>query len=453
MTHLPSPQSDNLRLELIHPDEVRPHPDNPRRHPQKQVKQIAKSIETFGFRFPVLIDRQSRLIAGHGRIEAAKLLGLTEVPAVRADDLTDAQARALMIADNRLTEVSDWDQELLGQNFKILSDLELDFDLDVVGFDYGEIEHRITQLEVVDDDEADAADDMPEADQIEIACQVGEVWCLGDHRLVIGDSTQLTIYEQLLGEERASMIIGDPPYNLAARDIGQVCEEQHGDFAMASGEMSVEQFVAFLGSVMALLCRFSVAGSIHFLFMDWRHTSEMLTAGLKHYNAFKNLCVWVKDRPGMGSFFKSQHELIFVFKNGDETHQNNFKLGQYGRNRSNVWSYPSARSMTSGGGDPGRDEVLSLHPTVKPVRLIEDAILDCSRRGEIVVDPFLGSGSTLIACEKTKRRCFGIELEPRYAAVTIYRWQQWTGRQAIHESTGKTYDEITALKKSEQNHV
>ncbi|MEM9111445.1 MAG: DNA methyltransferase [Planctomycetota bacterium] len=443
---------DHLRLELIHPDTARPHPDNPRRHPRKQVKQIAKSIETFGFRFPVMVDGQSRLIAGHGRIEAAKLLGLTEVPAVRADDLTEAQARALMLADNRLTEIGDWDERLLGQNLKILSDLELDFDLEVTGFEYGDIEQRIAELEVVEDEEADTADDIPDVDEVPIACQTGDIWRLGGHRLICGDSTQAETYQRLLGDGQASMIFTDPPYNLAARAIGQVCDDKHGDFAMASGEMTPEGFTSFLGSVMERLCRFSLNGSIHYLFMDWRHVSEMLVAGLQHYSAFKNLCIWVKDRPGMGSMYKSQHELIFVFKNGDEPHQNNFKLGQFGRTRSNVWHFPGVWGFKAEDGDPDGDEALKLHPTVKPVRLIEEALLDCSRRGEVVLDPFLGSGSTLIACEKAQRHCFGIELEPKYASVAIQRWQQWTGLEAIHDSTGRTYGETGGLMNLEADH-
>ena len=288
----------------------------------------------------------------------------------------------------------------------------------------------------------DAADDIPDVDEVQAVCQLGDVWQMGEHRLICGDAIQLETYGQLFCDERASMVFTDPPYNLSARDIGRVCSSEHGDFAMASGEMSPDQFTAFLGLVMKLLCRYSVAGSIHYLFMDWRHAHELLSAGLKHYDAFKNLCIWVKDRPGRGSFYRSQHESVFVFKNGDAPNQNNFELGQFGRARSNVWHFPGVRQFDSNDGDPDGDEALKLHPTVKPVKLIEEAILDCSRRGEIVIDPFLGSGSTLIACEKTQRRCFGIELEPRYADVTIQRWQGWTGQEAIHQETRMTYSQL-----------
>ncbi len=438
-------QHSKPQLEHVSPDTLRPHPDNPRIHTRKQIKQVANSIKAFGFQGVVLADEDSQLIAGHARVEACKLLGVTEVPLLRVKNLTDEQVRGLMIADNRLTDNSDWDDRLLGHNLKILADLELDFDLDAVGFDYGELEFRIGQIELTNDDEQCAEDNessLPDFDQVQAVSKPGDLWCLGDHRLICNDSTLAETYEQLLGNERAAMIFTDPPYNLPARDIGKICAEAHRDFAMGFGEMTPEEFTAFLGSVINKLCQYSVPGSIHYIFMDWRHAAEILTAGQTHYSEFKNLCVWSKDRAGMGTFYRSQHELVFVFKHGDAPHQNHFELGQHGRTRSNVWHYPSARSMTSGDGDFDRDEVLEHHPTVKPVKLIEEIALDCSRRGEIVLDPFLGSGSTLIACEKTQRRCFGIELEPRYVDVAIQRWQQWTEQEAIHEATGQTYNQI-----------
>ncbi len=432
-------------------DELKPHPDNPRMHPKKQVRQIARSIEAFGFRVPVLIDEQSRLICGHGRVAACRELGINRIPALRVTDLSEAQVRALMIADNRLSETSHWDDRLLGENLKILSDLDLDFDLECIGFDYGEIEQRIIGLEG-DDGCEDEADDVPDPDQVPAVSQEGDLWVLGDHRLLCGDCTQPGSYEQLMGDRQAAMVFSDPPYNLSARQIGRVCSAEHGDFAMAAGEMTPEAFTGFLDSVMEQLCRVTVPGSIHYLFMDWRHAREILDAGSKHYTELKNLCVWVKDRPGMGAFYRSQHELIFVFKNQDRPHQNNFDLGQHGRTRSNVWCYPSARSMRSDGGDPDRDEVLNLHPTIKPVKLIEEAILDCSQRRQIMLDPFLGSGSTLIACEKTHRVCYGIELSPRYVDVAVQRWQAWTGQEVIHQSTGQTYARVAEQRNREQDH-
>lgn len=440
-------------IEQIEISSIKPHPDNPRVHPKKQIRQIAESIKAFGFRMPVLVDQGTRLVCGHARVEACKLIGMEQVPALRVTDLTDAQVRALMIADNRLAEISAWDDQLLGENLKLLSDLELDFDIESIGFDYGEIEQRVLALDEVGEDEDDASDDLPDPNGATAVTRPGDLWILGEgesaHRILSADCTAQESYANLLGDRRAAMVFTDPPYNLSARAIGQVCAGEHGDFEMGSGEMSPEQFTEFLGSVMARLCAVSEPGSIHFLFMDWRHASEMLAAGQARYTELKNLCVWVKDRPGMGTFYRSQHELVFVFKHGDERHRNHFGLGEHGRMRSNVWCYPSVRGLDAADGDPDTD-ALKLHPTIKPVKLIEEAILDCSRRGEIVLDPFLGSGSTLIACEKTKRACAGIELSPRYVDVAIARWQQWTGQEAIHEASGKTHTELANVRSTEE---
>ncbi|HCT45121.1 MAG: DNA methylase N-4 [Phycisphaerae bacterium] len=437
--------TSQLQIEQIRVSDLKPHPANPRVHPKKQIRQIAESIKAFGFRMPVIIDQNNQLICGHARIEACKLLGQEQVPAVRVTDLDETQIRGLMIADNRLTEISIWDDQLLGEHLKVLSELDLEFDIECIGFDYGEIEQRISQLELSIDQGSpsghERSDELPNELPISPVTKVGDHWTLGEHRILCGDSTDPASYKRILGDAHAAMVFTDPPYNLPARSIGQVCKEDHGDFAMGSGEMSPEEFTAFLGSVMKQLCAFSVHGSIHYLFMDWRHMSEMLAAGNAHYSELKNLCVWVKDRAGMGSFYRSQHELVFVFKHGEAPHRNHFKLGEHGRTRSNIWSYPSVRSLNPAEGDPDGD-ALKLHPTIKPVRLIEDAILDCSRRGEIVLDPFLGSGSTLIACEKTRRHCVGIELSPRYVDVAITRWQLWTGREAVHEATGRTFNQL-----------
>jgi DNA modification methylase len=444
-----------MNIEHIAVGELSPHPDNPRRHPKKQIRQVAESIKAFGFRMPVVIDGDARLICGHARVEACKLLGMERVPAVRVTDLTDAQIRGLMIADNRLTEISSWDDALLAQNLKVLSDLDLDFDIETIGFDYGEIEQRILGLEVAGDVEAEGDEGpLPDAQLVPSVTRHGDLWILGEgdaaHRILCGDSTDPAAYTRLLGDRRAAMVFTDPPYNLSAKAIGQVCAADHGTFAMGSGEMTPREFTAFLGRVMARLCEAAEPGSIHYLFMDWRHMAEMLEAGREHYDELKNLCVWAKDRPGMGTFYRSQHELVFVFKHGGDRHRNHFGLGEHGRTRSNVWCYPSARSFDTADGDPSGREAFALHPTIKPVRLIADAILDCSRRGEMVLDPFLGSGSTLIACEKTQRVCAGIELAPRYIDVAVARWQQMTGRDAVYAETGQAFDELAEARRAEE---
>jgi len=440
---LAAPSAD-LTIEHVEVASLHAHPQNPRAHPAKQIKRIAQSIRTFGFRMPVIIDADSRLICGHARVQACKQIGIERVPAVRVTDLDDAKLRALMIADNRLTEASEWDERLLGENLKILADLDLDFDLECIGFDYGEIEHRITSFEEADGQSDDEADEFDPA-AVPVVTEPGDLWVLGDrHRVLCADSTRRGSYEQLLGTDRAAMVFTDPPYNLPARTIGRVCEHRHGAFAMGAGEMSPDEFTGFLTTVMEQLREFSEPGSIHYHFMDWRHAGEILHAGGRVYDELKNVCVWVKDRPGMGTFYRSQHEMVFVFKSGTGKHRNHFELGQHGRTRSNVWHFPSAMSMRAEDGDPSRGDVLSMHPTVKPVRLIGEALLDCSRRGEIVLDPFLGSGSTLIACERANRRCVGLELEPRYVDVALGRWRELTGEEPVHGITGMTFAQLAS---------
>ena len=432
--------AQSILTELIDPSKLYRHPDNPRAHSKKQIHQIAKSIETFGFRFPVLVDGDYRLICGHGRVEAAKILNMESIPVLMADDLDDHQVRALMIADNRLTENSSWDVELLGQNLMILDELELNFDIEVTGFDYGEIQQFM--LNSIDDDEEKYAQPpLPVVPQHPV-CQLGDLWQVGPHRLLCADSLDSNSYQQLLGDEVVDIVLTDPPYNLPAKTIGKVAEKKHGNFDVAAGEMNTDEFISFLSRVFDQLVEVSKSGSLHYIFMDWRHIHEVLSAANKYYSEYKNLCVWTKDVPGMGSFYRSQHELVFVFKNGHDPHTNNIELGQYGRNRSNVWPYKSARHLNSSDGDVQGHCVLNTHPTVKPVKLLEDVLLDSSRKHEIVLDPFLGSGSTLIAAEKTHRQCRAIELSPHYVDVAIRRWQQWTNQDVKHGPSGRTFNDL-----------
>ncbi len=412
-------------LKQLNPHSLNPHPDNPRQHSKAQISQIAKSIQTFGFKIPILVDSNHQIIAGHGRVEASKQLNLKEIPALIADDLSPIQARALMLADNKLTENATWDEALLAKNFQILDELELNFDLDVTGFEYGEIE----QFLVFDEEVESQVETVNAIDPaLPLVSQAGDIWQLNEHYIICGNGLKAKTYQDLLGEQKAHLIFSDPPYNLPSKTIGKICDEQHGDFQFASGEMSKDAFIEFLSTIFFHCCNYSEKGSIHYHCMDWRHMEEILSAG-KHYDELKNICVWTKDRAGMGAFYRSQHEMILVFKHGKTTHQNNFKLGQHGRYRTNVWSYPAVRVINDTGQHA--EDALSIHPTIKPVAMIVDALKDCSKRHQIVLDPFLGSGSTLIACEQTKRRCYGIEIEPRYVDASIRRWQKISGVDAI----------------------
>jgi len=429
-----------LRIIYRRIDELKPDPANPRRHSKKQIRQIVNSIKQFGFNVPILIDRHGNIIAGHGRWLACRELGWSEVPTVCLDHLTAAQARAFMIADNRLGEIAIWDDRLLAQQLKELSLLALDFNIEVTGFEMGEIDLRIASLEEPVGKNDDPADELPELPAAPPLSKIGDVWVLGRHRVLCGDALDPAALATLMSEERAAMVFTDPPYNVPidghASGLGAI---HHRPFPMASGEMDRSQFTSFLTQACRNLAASSVEGSLHYLCMDWRHLDELLTAGRAIYGELKNLCVWVKDNGGMGSLYRSRHELVFVFKHGRSGHRNNVQLGQFGRNRSNVWHYPGANSFARHSEE---GNLLALHPTVKPVAMVADAILDCSARGEIVLDAFLGSGTTVIAAERTGRRCHGLELDPIHVDRTVRRWQKLTGGRARHAASDRDFDDL-----------
>ena len=429
-----------LRIVYQSISQLKPDPANPRLHSKKQIRQIAKSIEAFGFNVPILIDREGKVIAGHGRLAACHELGWSEVPTLCLDHLSPAQARAFMIADNRLTEVSTWDDRLLAEQLKDLSLSGLDFDLEIIGFEVAEIDLRIASLEDPSPVEDDPADDLPADRGGPPLSRIGDTWLLGRHRLLCGNALDGEAFPVLMADERAAAVFTDPPYNVPidghASGLGAI---HHRPFPMATGEMGPAEFSAFLTRACRNLAAFSREASLHYICMDWRHLDEMLAAGREAYGELKNLCVWVKDNGGMGSFYRSQHELILLFKHGRAPHRNNVQLGRFGRNRSNVWHYPGVNSFARNGAE---GNLLALHPTVKPVAMVADAILDSTARGDIVLDAFLGSGTTLIAAERTGRRCYGLELDPAYVDTIIRRWQALTGGTAHHAASGRNFDDL-----------
>ena len=428
-----------LRINTVAISDLKLDPLNPRVHSGRQLKQLARSIETFGFVTPILMDPERRVIAGHGRIEAAKSLGHREVPAISINHLSDPQLRAFMIADNRLAEQATWDDKLLGEHFKALCEVDLGFNIEATGFEVAEIDLFVQGLSPDPESGSDPSDQLPDASKVQVT-KPDDLWLLGRNRLLCGDSRSPQSYSVLMETRRADLAITDPPYNVRidghATGLGAI---HHQNFRMASGEMSSSEFTDFLFQAFSLLCSNTAAGSLHYVFMDWRHSSEILAAGKKAYSELKALCVWVKDNGGMGSLYRSQHELVWVFKKGTESHRNNVQLGQFGRYRTNVWNYPGANSFAR---STEEGNLLELHPTVKPVALVADVILDCSARGEIVLDPFSGSGTTIVAAERTGRICYGIELDPSYVDVAIRRWQKVTGLIATHSQSGRTFNDL-----------
>ena len=431
----------NLRLcvEYWPLSRPKPNPRNSKLHPRAQLKQIARSIREFGNLVPIIVDSDDTVIAGHGRLQAAQSIGLSEVPVLRVEHLTAVQKAAFAIADNKLTENGAWDPRQLAETLQIIA-ADISLEVEITGFAMGEIDLVIESQKLNPANKSDPADQMPIGRDGQPVSLVGDLWCLGEHRVLCGSALEPHCYAEVMAGDTAVMLISDPPYNVPiaghASGLGRV---RHGDFAMAVGELTPEAFVSFLQTFLTCAVAHCRPGAIFDVFMDWRHLDELSAAtkavGLERLN----LAVWVKNNAGMGSLYRSQHELVFVFKYGDAPHRNNVQLGKYGRHRSNVWTYPNAATFSR---NTEEGNLLAVHPTVKPVRLVADALLDCSARGDVVLDPFLGSGTTVMAAERIGRRCCGLELDPYFVDTIVRRWQQYTGGRASLAGSAKLFDQI-----------
>jgi DNA modification methylase len=424
------------KVEYVSVRRLKPYSGNARTHSRRQIQQIAESVKRFGFVNPPLVDDNDIIIAGHGRVAAAKQLDLETVPILRVSHLSAAEKRAYVLADNKLAEQAGWDREILAIELQAL--IALDFEVELTGFQMGEIDIILDDAREANGESPGREDECDEPVPGRTVSKLGDLWVLGKHRLLCGDALDNAAYDLLLEGKKAEFVFADPPYNVPVD--GHVCGKgaiRHREFAMASGEMSREAFATFLTDVFQELVAHTVDGSIHQICIDWRHLREMMTAGNVAYTELKNLCVWAKTNAGMGSLYRSQHELIFIWKSGGAPHINNVELGRHGRNRSNVWSHAGVNTMR-----PGRLEELAMHPTVKPVALVADAIKDCSRRGGLVLDPFGGSGTTLIAAERTGRKARMLEIDAAYVDVAVRRWQTYTGKTATLAATGQTFEQV-----------
>ena len=436
-----SPRQLTNRLETAYlpTSDLRPMPGAPREHPKSQIRALSKSFQAFGQVLPILIDRENRIVSGHAQWETAHRLQMEEVMVVRVDHLSEVQCKALMVALNRLGDLSKWNDLALGTILLDLQTADLAFDIEATGFTEIEIELRVEGLEApAPEDEAPIL--VGEGPSV---IQPGDLWLLGAHRLLCGDALNSDTWSQLMAGERAALVVTDPPFNVPIDGhVSGGGRHRHREFAQASGEMSAEAFTAFLQEAMTLACQWSADGALGYWAMDWRHVVEIGTAGLAAYDRFINMAVWAKNQPGMGSFYRSQHELFFVFAKGGAPYRNNVQLGRFGRSRSNVWSYPSAASLarTAEEGNP-----LAMHPTVKPLALISDILLDASVRGDLVADPFAGSGPTLIAAEKLGRRARVLEIDSAYCDAILTRWQKWTGETARRARDGVAFADAAAV--------
>lgn len=423
----------DLRVEAVSVSALKPYVNNPRTHSKRQVEQIAKSIETFGWTNPILVDDGLGIIAGHGRLAAARSLGLTEVPVMRLSGMSEAQRKAYVIADNRLAETAGWDDDLLRLEIGSLIDMDLEFEIEAIGFETGEIDVLMAVEGGTGDTES-----LPEPEDGPAISELGDVWLLGRHRLVCGDALEAASYDALMGGELADACFTDPPYNVPiAGHVSGLGKKTHDEFVMASGEMSDAEFGDFLSAMSARISASVKPGAIVFACMDWRHICDLVKAGESEIGALKNICVWNKNVGGMGSLYRSKHEMVAVFARRGAKHTNNIQLGRFGRNRTNVWDYP---------GMARQREELAMHPTVKPTAMVMDAIKDVTARDGVVLDPFGGSGSTLLAAEGCGRSARLIELDRRYCDLIIRRFEVATGKSAILEETGETFSLVKEMR-------
>lgn len=426
----------DLEIEVLPTTSLTRNPRNARQHSRKQINKLARTIAKLGFAVPIVIDEHAMILAGHGRLEAAIELALMEVPCLRLMGLSDAEKTAFALADNRLGDESKFDDAMVKQLLTELTDI--DFEVELTGFDTGEIDFRVDGAagQVM----GDPADRLPTLSGAgaSVTCR-GDLWQLGDHRLLCGSALDEVSYKTVLNGELAQMVFTDSPWNVPIEGhVSGLGKNKHAEFHQASGEMTDAEFRDdFLKPAHRLMAAHSVDGSIHYACIDWRHSTTLINACENIYSEVKNICVWVKASGGMGSLMRSQHEFVVMFKIGSAPHINNVELGKHGRYRTNVWDYPGANSF-----GPTRDADLQAHPTVKPTALVADAIRDCSKRGGLVLDPFSGSGTTILAAERSGRRAAAIEIEPRFVDVAIRRWQTMTGREAVLEGDGSTFEEI-----------
>jgi DNA modification methylase len=429
-------------IEHIEITQLKPALRNARMHSKRQIKKLAGLMRRYGFTAPLLVDDDNCILAGHGRLEAAKEIGLVQVPCLRLKNMSAADKRAYLIADNKIALDASWDHGILAIEFQTLE--EEKFDLTATGFEQPEVDAILFEAAQASPEPVGPDDIHPEP-QAQVVTREGDLWDLGRHKLRCGDAKDQAVVEQLMGGRKADLLFTDPPYNIRIQGhVSGLGRTRHREFAEASGEMSSDQFVEFLRQTLLNAASYCRDGAIAYVCMDWRHLGEVLRVGHLVFNELKNICVWNKTNGGMGTFYRSQHEHVLVFKVGTASHTNTFGLGDKGRYRTNVWTYAGVNTFKS-----DRMAEISWHPTVKPVALVSDAIRDVSNRGELVLDVFGGSGTTLIAAEKTGRCARLLELDPIYCDVIIRRWQELTGKEAQLLETGESFESVQARRQGE----
>lgn len=435
-------RNDPMTIDWRRTSRLKQADDDPRRYSARDIKKAVNIMRRYGVRVPLVVARDGTVLAGFIAVLAARELGLDQLPVLMTDDLPAEQLKILSLALNRFCELGEFDSEALGA---LIVDLELsvpDLDPESFGFEIAEIDLAVDAASAAKPKKPEVA--LPDGPPV---AKLGDIWLLGEHRIGCGDATTPEFYAELMAGHKADMVFTDPPYGCAVK--GFVSTRGHREFVQASGEMGREELTAFFRRWCQCIAERVEPGALIELCIDWRSLPLLMAAASETFGELVNLAVWVKDRAGMGSFLRSQHELVLIYRAPGAQHRNNVELGRHGRSRSNVWNYPSAMTFSRNGEE---GDLLALHPTPKPPELVADAILDCTRRGGIVLDPFLGSGTTLIAAQQTGRRCFGFDLDPLYVDLAIRRWQRLCGKTAVHEATGIEFDAATRSNPDNRSH-
>lgn len=437
----------NLRIDIVYRpvDQIRGYGRKLRKRSKRWNAGMQASINRFGIILPILIDKDGTVIGGEGVFEIAKECGFSEVPTVRVDHLDELNVRLLRLALNRIAQESSWDSVVLADEWRELQPLTIDLDYEVSGFTTPEIDSLLYQSPDQAAEDADDKQTVLGAPGSNVSL-LGDLWELGDHRVLCGSSLEPQNLQRLMGTDLARMVLTDAPYNVKIQgNVGGLGKHKHREFVQASGELSEAEFKEFLTTSIATLADFCRDGALLYMFMDWRHIYEIVSGIRAADLTMINMAVWAKTSPALGAFYRSQHELCFIAKKGEAKHKNNIDLGRWGRTRSNIWSYAGVNSFGA-----GRDEQLQMHSTCKNVSMLVDAIRDVSDRGEIVLDGFLGSGSTLIAAERTGRICRGVELDPLYVDTILHRWERVTKGTAILHGTGETITQVAERRAQEK---
>lgn len=427
-------------------EQLVPYAHNARAHSDEQLAIIGQSFQAFGWMNPVLVDEHDAIIAGHGRVEAARRCGFKEVPVLRVAGLTPEQIRAYRLADNRIAEIAGWNSEILALELQGLMNIDIGCSIETLGWKPPEIEILLNTQVHSENSEDGSADELPPASDIAVS-KVGDLWRCGDHLLLCGSAIDAAAWVRLMEDKKAQLVCQDPPWNIAVKSIGNSGRTKHREFVMASGEMSVAEFRQFLRDELRCNAEHAVPGAVLQVFIDWRGVEKVIAAGEAEGLELINILVWVKNNGGMsGGPWRSRHELVVVFRKRGANIKNRVELGKYGRYRTNVLEVPGLNSFGK-----GRMEALESHPTRKPVELIAELIRDVTDIGDVVVDSFLGSGTTLIACERTRRTCRGMELDPLYVDTIVRRWEQLTGKRASLHGSDQSFTEIAAERSGERS--